>query len=180
MVLQVRRATKRDAPAIARVQVDTWRTTYRGIVPDSYLDNMDYARSQRNWEDLIADKIHLSTVFVAEDDKLGIIGFASCGAAREKKWGFAGELYAIYMRHEAQGQGTGRRLVLSVARELKAKGLDSMLVWVLAENPYKRFYDSIGGTCIGTNEFTLGGAQLEEIGYGWAQLDSLISRLTAY
>ena len=27
-----------DAVAIARVHVDSWRTTYAGIVPDDYLD----------------------------------------------------------------------------------------------------------------------------------------------
>lgn len=37
----VRSARVEDAGAIARVNVDTWRTTYPGIVPQDYLDALD-------------------------------------------------------------------------------------------------------------------------------------------
>ena len=42
----IRPATLEDAPAIARVHVDTWRTTYAGIVPDEHLAKLSYERSQ--------------------------------------------------------------------------------------------------------------------------------------
>jgi ribosomal protein S18 acetylase RimI-like enzyme len=177
MVVRIRRALFQDAPGIARVHVDTWRGTYRGIVPDSYLDSLDYGRSQKNWEDGITDPSHRTALFVAEDDKNGIVGFAACGKVRDNKWGYSGELYAIYLNQRIQRMGSGKRLVLSVARDLEARGLESMLVWVLAENPYKRFYESIGGTYVGTSEIGLGGMKLKELGYGWRDLDSLISRL---
>jgi hypothetical protein len=48
--VNVRRARLQDAAAIARVHVDAWRSTYRGIVPDEHLDGMSYERSKRNWE----------------------------------------------------------------------------------------------------------------------------------
>jgi hypothetical protein len=35
-----RRATANDAAAIAALRVDSWRTTYRGVMPDAYLDGM--------------------------------------------------------------------------------------------------------------------------------------------
>ena len=35
-----RRATANDAEAIAALRVDSWRTTYRGVMPDTYLDSM--------------------------------------------------------------------------------------------------------------------------------------------
>jgi hypothetical protein len=37
----LREATLKDVPVIARVHVDTWQTTYRGIVPDSYLAQLN-------------------------------------------------------------------------------------------------------------------------------------------
>jgi hypothetical protein len=33
----IRRAVREDARAIARVHVDSWRTTYRGIVPEEHI-----------------------------------------------------------------------------------------------------------------------------------------------
>lgn|GEM_PF-5890417 len=33
----MREASLKDVPMIARVHVDTWRTTYHGIMPEEYL-----------------------------------------------------------------------------------------------------------------------------------------------
>ena len=54
----VREAMPCDAAAIARVHVDAWRTTYRGIVPDEYLSSLSYEKSQQRWERLLTNSIH--------------------------------------------------------------------------------------------------------------------------
>jgi hypothetical protein len=36
---EVRRAEPADAPSMARVHVDTWRETYRGLMSDAVLDD---------------------------------------------------------------------------------------------------------------------------------------------
>ena len=177
--MNVRRAQPQDAAAIARVQVDAWRSTYRGIVPDKHLDGMSYERAERNWEERITDPDKRNTLFVAEDDGGSVVGFASCGAARDDARGFESELYAIYVNQNMQRKGLGRRLVLSVAQDLKARGIDSMLTWVLADNQYKRFYESIGGTQVRTKEVAIGGKTLPELGYGWRGMDALTARLTS-
>ncbi len=175
--MNVRRARIQDAAAIARVHVDTWRSTYRGIVSDAHLDGMSYERAEKNWEERISDPSR-NTLFVAEDDGGSVVGFAVCGAAREDAKDYESELYAIYVNQSLQGKGLGRRLVLSVAQDLKARGFDSMMIWVLADNEYKRFYESIGGTRVRTKEVAIGGKTLIELGYGWRGLDALIARLT--
>jgi hypothetical protein len=38
--VSLRRATVADAEAIAAVRVEGWQTTYRGMIPDQYLDEM--------------------------------------------------------------------------------------------------------------------------------------------
>ena len=177
MSVNVRRARPQDAAAIARVQVDTWRSAYRGIVPDEHLDGMSYERAEKNWKELISDPVRGS--FVVENDKGKVVGFAACGAARDDARGYEGELYAIYVNKSMQGKGLGRRLVLSVAQDLKDRGFDSMLIWVLADNQYKRFYESIGGKQVRTKEITIGGKTLTEEGYGWRGIDALIARLAS-
>lgn len=49
MVINVRRAIPQDAAAITRVQVDTWRTTYAGIMSNEFLSNLSYEQSQHMW-----------------------------------------------------------------------------------------------------------------------------------
>jgi ribosomal protein S18 acetylase RimI-like enzyme len=174
MVPRARRAVVADAAGIALVHVDTWRSTYRGIVPDERLSNLSYERSQRMWEKILSDP--KGTMIVAEDVPGHVAGFANCGPARDNS-NFDGELYAIYVLQSVQGRGVGKMLVLSAARELRARGFDSMLVWVLAQNPFKRFYERLGGEQVGSKDIVIGGKTLKELGYGWRSLDSLIARL---
>lgn len=102
------------------------------------------------------------------------MGFASCGPARDEKE-FGGELYAIYVDQRSQGKGIGRSLVRLVVQDLRTRGFDSMLVWVLAENPFRKFYEALGGKHVRTRDIEIGGKTLKELGYGWKRLDSAIS-----
>jgi len=170
---RVRAAEMRDADAIARVVVDTWRTHYRGIVSDEYLSSLSYDNRQRFWGAALQDPSQ--SVFVAEDEPGNVIGFAACGPARELKEPFAGELYAIYVLQDFQRKGIGRRLVLSAARDLKGRGYDSMLVWVLEANPSWRFYERLGGEKVSVKDAVVGGETLRELGFGWKNLDSLLT-----
>jgi len=63
-----------DATVIAHVHIDTWRTTYHGIVTDEYLSNMSYDRGKRVWETTLQDP-KTQSVFVAEDEQNRIVGF---------------------------------------------------------------------------------------------------------
>lgn len=40
--MNIRKANRDDAPGIAKVHVDSWRTTYKGIIPQSFLDELSY------------------------------------------------------------------------------------------------------------------------------------------
>jgi hypothetical protein len=56
ILMLIRRATLEDAAAIARVRVDTWRTAYRGIVPDEFLDNMSYEGNESRWAEMLKEQ----------------------------------------------------------------------------------------------------------------------------
>jgi arginine/ornithine N-succinyltransferase beta subunit len=90
----VRPAHLDDEETIARVHVDTWRTTYRGIVPDERLAKLDYARSAENWRRILTPESK-TRLFVAEDEGAQVVGFACGGPLRVPVAGFDGELYAI-------------------------------------------------------------------------------------
>jgi hypothetical protein len=46
----IRPARAGDTEAIARVRVDSWRETYRGMIPQAYLDAMKLEQSRALWE----------------------------------------------------------------------------------------------------------------------------------
>jgi hypothetical protein len=49
----VREATHSDVSAMAQVHVDTWRTTYQGIVPDEFLANLSYEKRENSWHQVL-------------------------------------------------------------------------------------------------------------------------------
>lgn len=167
----VRPAESGDAAAIAWVHVETWRTAYRGLLPDEYLAALDQAGYEQRWARTLKDGA--GRVFVAEDNRR-VVGFASGGPERAGEDGFSGELYAIYVVSEAQGHGHGRALVRAVAQALREMHLADMIVWVLRDNhPARHFYERLGGVYVRSQAITIGSALLQEVSYGWRSLDDI-------
>lgn len=168
----VRNATPEDAPAIAHVHVNSWRTTYAGIVPDAFLAGLSYEQRESYWQDIIDHHLSKQGLFVAQQAE-DVVGFVICGAEREHHPVYTGEIYAIYLLKQAQGQGLGSALARAAARWLQANGHNAMLVWVLEQNPACRFYEALGGQTVSRKMLTIGGAELAEIAYGWRDIGSL-------
>jgi ribosomal protein S18 acetylase RimI-like enzyme len=175
--ISIRPALLADAPVIARVHVDSWRTTYRGIVPDSVLENLDYQSRAESWQRGIADTTNNQRVFVAEAPDGEIVGFVASGPERTGDYpDYTGEIYAIYVRDSWQGQGLGWRLIEAGARSLVEQGHRSMLIWALSENPACGFYRKLGGVRIATQVETIGQKALEETAFGWKNIAVLLER----
>ena len=173
MDTRIRAAGPADAAAIARINVATWRTTYAGIVPAEHVAGRSYSVRESRWEDKLAAASAATGNFVAETGTGAVIGFASAGPERERSPTYRGEIYAIYLLEPYQRQGIGRRLVAAVAEHLLDQGIDSLLVWVLADNPACRFYASLGGQQFDRKTITIGGTDLIELAYGWSDISSL-------
>lgn len=171
--MHVRPAQPGDAPGIARVHVDGWRSTYPGIVPDHYLASLSYITYEERWRARLCDPAPDTCVYVAEDGGR-VVGFAMGGPERDGDPEYPGELYAIYVLPECQGRGAGRRLVAAVAASLAEAGHQALLVWVLEANASgRRFYEALGGRLVRRREIEIGGARLPEVGYGWRDLGPL-------
>ena len=170
--MTIREATIEDAPAIARVHVDSWHTTYKGIVPQRIIDRFTYEAREGLWRGILGSE-NDSFVYVAEEGGQ-VVGFACGGPAREYEApNHAGQLYSIYILQEHQGRGIGRRLFDAVVRELARLGLHSMAVWVIADNPACGFYEAMGGRKVYERQEPADEVMLDEIGYGWDDIRPL-------
>ena len=173
--MKIREAVPDDISGIANVHVDTWRTTYVGIVPDEVLSGLSYDRYKRGWRKSLEESDSEQYTYVADNDKSGVIGFVAAGSPRDEIEDYDGEIYAIYVLKQHQGKGIGRQLMSEAAQRLKAEGLSSVMLWVLADNPTRRFYEALGGKLVAEKEIDIGGKSLPEVGYGWQSLDALIA-----
>ncbi|WP_067724716.1 GNAT family N-acetyltransferase [Oceanobacillus damuensis] len=166
--MYIRKATMNDAYDIAKVHVDSWRTTYKGILPDDFLEQLSYEKRNKLWEKNLDEQ----NVYVAEDAEGKIVGFSTGGIKKTSNYDkYAGELYAIYILEEFQGKGVGKLLMQPIVQDMVASDINSMIVLVLEDNPSKNFYENLGGRKIETLEVTIAGVVVNELVYGWKDLN---------
>lgn len=160
-----------DAPAIAAVQVASWRTTCPGIVAQSYIDGLSVAERTVAWERRMRSEPGAAPdTVVAEIGSGALVGFASGGRLRTPHPGFDAELHAIYLLRDAQGRGLGRRLTTGWASRAVARGFHAAIARVLVGNPACRFYERLGARPVKEGTLDLGGQPYPEVWYGWDDL----------
>jgi GNAT superfamily N-acetyltransferase len=166
-VCAVRPARPEDAAAVARIRVVTWRSAYRGLMPDHALDSLDVDEQTAAWGRYIAERAAKGQeLWVAEDTDGQVVGYAAVGPEREGNSG-RGEIYAVYVDPTRQGQGAGRRLMAAGSAWLADRGLLPLILWVLTANePARRFYERLGGEVCGTRQITIS-VSLDETAYCW-------------
>ena len=168
--MNIRKAVLSDAKGISKVHVDCWKTTYKNIISDQYLNKLTYASREQLWENNIPN----GGVYVAENKEGEIVGFSSGGIERTGNYnGFEGELYALYILKDYQGNGIGKALVKPIIKEITELGLNSMLVLVLEDNISRLFYESLGGKKIATVEVEISEKKLLELVYGWEDIRNI-------
>ena len=163
-VVDLRMATLDDAESIARIHVETWRTTYAGMLPDNMPVGMCAEKQTRMWRRMLRGG---ETVVVAVHPRHGIIGFGSYGPNRSGRDGYTGEIYTLYVYPDFQGLGIGRGLLRALFAALAREGHDSALIWVLQQNPARFFYEAMGGRTVAGRDTRMWGAALRESAYGW-------------
>lgn len=165
----IRKALPEDALQIADVHIKCWRTTYSGVVSDEFLDGMNLEARANSWVRII--EASSSNVLVADIQGV-VVGFASSGKSRENS-DYQAELYAIYILEEHQRKNIGRRLLEDSSAWLMECGHSSMVVWILAENPSRRFYESLGGIEVNTKDLPIGKQSLKAVAYGWKDISNI-------
>lgn len=171
MTITIRKAEPKDAPALGHIQVTSWRSAFRNIASDDYLDNFVSAEHQTdNWKEILADAEQV--VFVAE---LGgqPIGYAWAHREDDESIAWDAELISMHLLPEYKRQGIGSRLFAAAAQQLKEQGCQSVYLWVLEENhPSRKFYEALGGELAGKHQVDLG-RDLTEVAYGWKDIRHL-------
>jgi len=163
----VREATPADAPGIARVYVDTWRRTYAGVLPASYLHGLSIERLTRFWRGLLRDDPRSVVVATSGD----VIAFSSGGRERDADLFFRGEIFTLYVTPSAQHRGVGTQLFITMLRRLADAEHTPVLVWVLEKNEgARRFYETLGGVPVRSRPEKVGGVLVDKLAYAWFDL----------
>jgi len=174
MAVTVRLAEVRDARAVTRAHVAAWQVAYRGIFPDSFLDDMtrELEDRVRRWERIIVSPDVPGTVTIVAELDGEVVGWLGYGPTRDDdlapaERGGTGEVYGIYVHPDRWGSGAGRALLGEGVARLEEAGFVQATLWVLEDNrSARRFYEHHGWRHDGAREvFERAGVRPMELRY---------------
>ena len=179
--MNYRLATIDDVPGIIKVSIDTWRTAYRDIFPADFLNNLSYEDSEAKWRQRFTNPDKNKFFYIAETDSKEIVGFALGNLEQNDLTHnvpgieeYIGELMAIYVLKEYQRRGIGLNLVKLIVKRLLEHNINSMVVWVLKDNPNLRFYEVLGGNYLGKGILLKEGTNYIKVAYGWDDIRPIL------
>jgi len=147
MEYKIRKRELSDCKDIARVVTISWNETYKGIVPDWFLEELKRNEDERAKNSIEKfDKNNNNQLVLEVDGK--VVGFANFGKSDDKEYENCGEIFALYIIGEYKGKGYGRKLVNEAINELKKLGYNKMIIACLKGNPTNEFYKHIGGVYV--------------------------------
>lgn len=142
--MTIRPATPADLDAIAALHVASWRASYRGILPEAFLDGPVEEDRASHWFELLAETGGDRVTLVAEGDD-GLDGLVT--VVRSSEDGFDAYIEHIHVRPDRKGTGLGRRLLKEAVDRLVAMGCRSAYLLVFDDNAEAiAFYERLGGT----------------------------------
>lgn len=145
----IRKATKKDAKDIVRINVNSWKVTYRDIFPKEFLDNLD----SKNPISIKKCKENIDEYIIYEQEGK-VVAMARYGKNKKEYDDSYAEIYMLYVDCNYIKQGIGKSMVNYIFNELKGK-YKYLLISVLQKNNANEFYKKIGGKLIGENNFLL-------------------------
>ena len=141
--MSVRIGRVEDSRRIAEINVRSWQVSYRGLIPDDFLDSMDPEKRIPFIEDVIQNHHSL----VAVDAEGVVVGFVLLGPPFDKESDPSDviELYSIYVEPDLIGSGLGRTLMNGALDVMRRGSWTRAILWTL-KNTHRtsRFYEIAG------------------------------------
>ena len=182
----VRPATCDDSAAIAALHAASWRTAYRNILSDDYLDHHVVEDRQDLWAarfckfDAMKHLVCVAEDAPANGAQSAIAGFVCVLLDEEPELGaLLDNLHVASTRH---GQGIGRQLIATAAAWVATREPEcAMHLWVYQANVKTvGFYQSIGGIEVEHRTvFTPAGNRAPVVRFEWKRPIALAERLGA-
>ena len=149
-----------DIMAISRIYEESWKYTYKGLIPQDYLESIPEGRWVANLENS-----NWSTLVCVDNGR--IEGTSSFCESRFSQFSGWAKIISIYLLPDYMGRGIGKALFDSVIVELKKMGYRNIFLGVLEENlRARKFYEKEG--FIMTDAYlddNIGGKDVREIRY---------------
>jgi GNAT superfamily N-acetyltransferase len=178
MELYTRPAGPADAEDIATVQRISWAAAYAKLLSPQSLARVRTAWDAQHWRKSLERTDDRAITLVLEGPDHGVVGFGVAGPRRGGRdpmiTAYEGEIYLLYLLPIAQRYGHGVAMMAAMARVLRARGMNSALVWALSANRAAiGFYQHLGGSILMQCPKPFFGETVTETALGWRDIRAL-------
>lgn len=171
MDVLIRKATMNDAEKLAEIKMDCWKTAYKGILDDAFLNGLDKDTETEKKKRNIRNGV---CILIAEVDG-NVVGFCMYRdfvQANDNYLDADCEIFALYVQNALKRNGIGKKLMQSAIADLCDIGKTTMILKCLTKNyPSRIFYEKMGGKILTTETVFFGGKAYEETVYVYAISD---------
>jgi len=162
--INIRDIKKEDIPQVVDIQISGWRTAYKGIIDDEYLENMNYEERIK-----MRQKDYTENRFIVAELNNEVVGFCRYTDNMEKTPETPEvdcELRALYVKPELKHNGIGKKMFQYAVNEFKNMGKTKMVLWCLKDNVLARkFYEKMGGKIIKERLIHIGNRDYKEVAF---------------
>ena len=161
MKWSIKKSEKGDCKAIAEFITKTWNETYRGIINDEFLDNLENTEEERyiNFINNFDEKSNMQYIIKKNNE---VIAYLKLSEIKDDDYKEYIELKSLYVLKEYQKNGIGKELIQNAFNEAKKAGYKKMIIGCLEKNKSNGFYKKMGGKFIQKREFKLPNQTLYE------------------
>jgi L-amino acid N-acyltransferase YncA len=156
-----------DIPPLAHLHATAWRQTYEPICGKHYPFPTADLRQQQWKEKFAARSPYWFCIVVELNDKM--IGFVSGDRySSEELPDYSGELSKLYLLHEYQGFGIGKKLFMAACDKFLKNEISGIVAFTEPQNRVGQFFEHMHGKKVFDQQGQFHGA------YGWMDLRSII------
>ena len=151
MGINICKALPKDAYEYAACHIACWRSAYKGIMSDEYLDTMSVEKMVERNRESLSEPGEFVFYYVEHNGRM--IGRLIFGKSRDDDKPDAGEIAAMYLIDAFWNRGYGRKMMDFSITELQRMGYHEVVLWVLEDNNRARqFYEKCGFAFDGTKK----------------------------
>ncbi|MBL7999790.1 MAG: GNAT family N-acetyltransferase [Candidatus Kapabacteria bacterium] len=172
--ITIRIARIGDEEQIARINVETWRVTYSGLIHDSMLKSLSIEKRTDDWKRIIGNMNDAHCTIVATNDDGIILGY--CGGGTARREGYQWEVYALYVHPMNHKSGIGKELLKSYITLAMAAQWTHLGVVVLQGNPARGFYEHCGAKYTGSFTHPIDGIDYWQDELVWKRDEIILTR----
>ena len=162
MNYQIEKMNENNALDYAKVSATVWNQSYRGIVSQEFLNDINRAekieRMTINLKNATEDG---SQRFLLKENN-EYVGIVRVRETKYTEYRDYGELGALYLLDKAKKKGYGKILFKFAQEQLKKLGYYKMIVGCLEDNPANDFYKHMGGKFIKQYPIKIGNQNMKE------------------